>query len=208
MKWPGAAAKSRDSTTDALATVLPVLVVDAPGLPSGELLRRALRAYRLPPTTRQREQPAEVTSALRWLERVSLPLAAVAEAGIIRAALDALGLRLDGRPAAASTVRRKRSVFYNLLQYAVELELLEFNPVDKLRVRSNRARKVSDDVDRRVVANSRQVRELLTAVTYVGERGTRSRGVRLRALLLLPLLRGAATRGSARAPGGRLSSTG
>ncbi|WP_320068082.1 hypothetical protein [Micromonospora sp. RTGN7] len=61
-----------------------------------------------------------------------------------------------------------------VLQYTVELELLEFNPVDKLRVRSTR-RKVSGEVDRRVVVNIRQARELLTGVSYVGRRGKNGR---------------------------------
>jgi len=47
---------------------------------------------------------------------------------------------------------------------------LDFNPVDKLRVRSSR-RKLSGEVDRRVVVNVRQARELLIGVTYVGQRG-------------------------------------
>jgi integrase len=68
-------------------------------------------------------------------------------------------------------------VFYNALQYAVELEALPFSPVDKLRVRSRRT-KVVGAVDRRVVVNPVQGRELLAAVTYVGRRG---RGERLRA---------------------------
>jgi integrase len=178
MKWPGAAAKSRDSTTDALATVTPVLVRQAPGAPDPALLRRALREYALPPTFRQLEPPAGVAAALHWLEKTSLPLDDLKEATTVRAALDALALTMDGRAAAATTLRRKRSVFYNALQYAVELELLEFNPVDKLRVRSNR-RKVTEAVDRRVVCNPKQARELLTAVTYVGRRGKDTRGERL-----------------------------
>ncbi|MCX4386939.1 hypothetical protein OG777_08360 [Micromonospora peucetia] len=93
---------------------------------------------------------------------------------MVRPAVDTLGLTIDGRPAAASTTRRRRSVFYNVLQYAVELELLDFNPVDKLRVRSSR-RKVAREVDRRVVVNIRQARELLTGVTYVGQRGKNGR---------------------------------
>src|SRR6266536_1679895 len=41
MEWPGAAAKSRDSMTDALATVTPALVRDVPGRPNASVLRRA-----------------------------------------------------------------------------------------------------------------------------------------------------------------------
>lgn len=181
MKWPGAAAKSRNSMIDALATVTPVLVRQTPGQPSAEALRRVLRDYVLPPNARQLDRPPEIASALCWLDRASLGLPTLAEAATVRAGLDALALRLDGRPAAAATARRNRSVFYNVLQYAVELELLEFNPVDKLRVRSSR-KKVVVTVDRRVVANPTQVRELLMAVTYVGQRDRNGhKGERLRA---------------------------
>lgn len=180
MKWPGAAAKSRDAMTDALATVTPVLIRDVAGRPPLDVLRQALRQFGLPPTARALDRPADLTSALDWLSRASLPLDALNDAQTVRRVLDALTLRLDGRPAAATTSRRRRAVFYNVLQYAVELELLEYNPVDKLRVRSSR-QKVVDAVDRRVVVNPKQARELLTAVTYVGERGKHTRGERLAA---------------------------
>jgi hypothetical protein len=63
-------------------------------------------------------------------------------AATVRAALDALALKLDGKAAAATTTRRKRAVFYNVLQFAVELERLDYNPVDKLRVHSRRSKVV------------------------------------------------------------------
>ncbi|XTZ14446.1 tyrosine-type recombinase/integrase [Micromonospora echinospora] len=178
MKWPDAAAKSRGSMVDALVTVTPVLVRDQAGRPSADELRRVLRDHLLPPALREVEVPAELGSAVRWLRRASLPLTEVAEPATVRAALDALALRLDGRPAAPTTVRRKRSVFYNVLQYSVELEALAFNPVDKIRVRAQRT-KIAESIDRRVVVNGRQARELLTAVSYVGERGRVGRGERL-----------------------------
>jgi integrase len=181
MKWPGAAAKSRDSITDSLATVTPALVRDTPGRPDPALLRRALREYELPPSSRQLPRSPDLATALRWLEKASLPLADLTDAAVVRPALDALALLMDGHAAAATTSRRRRSVFYNVLQYAMELELLDYNPVDKLRVRATR-RKVVTEVDRRVVVNHRQARELLVAVTYVGRRGKDSRrGERLRA---------------------------
>src|SRR5690606_23205876 len=158
-------------------TVTPVLVKDLAGRPSLDLLRQALRDYLLPPNRRHLDRPDDIEVAARWLQRASLPLVDLSNPAIVRTAIDALELRLDGKPAAAATIRRKRSVFYNALQYAVELEHLEFNPADKLRVRSRRT-KVVTAVDRRVVVNPSQARELLTAVTYVGARG---RGERLRA---------------------------
>jgi integrase len=181
MKWPHAAAKSRDSLTESLATVTPVLVRDLAGRPDPTLLRQVLRRYELLPQSQQAERPADIAAALRWLQTASLPLSELNDPAVIRPALDALATQLDGRPTAATTARRKRAVFYNVLQYAVELELLDYNAVDKLRVRSVR-HKVTAEVDRRVVVNPSQARELLIAVTYVGTRGKQSRrGERLRA---------------------------
>jgi integrase len=72
-------------------------------------------------------------------------------------------------------------VFANAIRYAVELEEMPSNPLDRL---SWKPPKVSEVVDRRVVVNPRQARELLTAVTYVGQqrRGPHARGQRLMAL--------------------------
>src|SRR6266508_121326 len=181
MKWPGAAAKSRTSRVEALVTVTPVLVRDLPGRPDVELLRTALRDYVLPPNMRNAELPAALVPAVGWLRRASLPLTELVEASTVRAGLEALALKLDGKPAAATTARRKRSVFYNALQYAVEVEALDYNPVDKLRVRSQR-KKIAQVGDRRVVINQRQALELLTAVSYVGRRGSVGRGERLGAV--------------------------
>jgi hypothetical protein len=43
---------------------------------------------------------------------------------VLRAALDALTLRLDGSRAAANTIIRKRAIFHGALGYAVEAGLL------------------------------------------------------------------------------------
>ncbi|GAA0970291.1 tyrosine-type recombinase/integrase [Acrocarpospora macrocephala] len=167
MKWPHAAAKTRDSLTDALATVTPALVSEnAPYKPDPHVLREALRQYALPPASRRLDPPSAIRSALTWLERHSLPVTDLAKVRNVRLGLDAITLRLDGEAAAATTISRKRSVFYNALQYAVDLEELTSNPIDK--VKAWRPPKVREVVDRRIVVNPRQARELLTAVTYVG----------------------------------------
>ncbi|WP_440069603.1 hypothetical protein [Streptosporangium sp. OZ121] len=177
MKWPHAAAKTRDSLTDALATVTPALVdEDASGRPDPLVLREALRQYALPPAARQLVRPEAIRTALAWLERHSLHIADLNKVRNVRLGLDALTLRLDGGAAAATTIARKRSVFYNALQYAVDLEELPSNPIDK--VKAWKPPKVREVVDRRVVVNPVQARELLTAVTYVSrlDRGRHLRG--------------------------------
>ena len=165
MKWPRAAATTRNSMTDALATVTAALVDDRPGQPEVVLLRRALRQYALVPSSRTLPRPAEVAAALGWLERASLPLTELEKPRNVRLALDALTVRLDGTSAAATTIHRKRSVFYNVLGYAAELEELSANSLARVNWKPP---KVADVVDRRVVVNPQQARELLTAVTYVG----------------------------------------
>ena len=92
-----------------------------PGQPDVLIVKRALRQYALVPSSRALPRPAEVAAALGWLERASLPLSELEKPRNVRLALDALTLRLDGTAAAATTIRRKRSVFHNVLGYAAEL---------------------------------------------------------------------------------------
>ncbi|TLP66068.1 MULTISPECIES: tyrosine-type recombinase/integrase [Actinomycetes] len=176
MKWPHAAAKTRDSISDALSTVLPALTKDRAGRPDAETLRTSLRKCALIPADKRPEPSPEMARAVRWLESASLDLADLNETKIVRLALDALALRLDGQAASANTIRRKRAVLHAVLEYAVELEELPSNPLHKVKWKPP---KTTETVDPRVVVNPRQAEELLTAVTYVGKRG---RGRRLMAL--------------------------
>ncbi|MEU4686456.1 hypothetical protein [Streptomyces xinghaiensis] len=84
------------------------------------------------------------------------------------------GRRTGGVPDVSEPSR----VTYNALEYAVGLELLPSNPLGK--VRRKRGQRPMQEVDRRVVVNPRQARELLTAATYVGGYD-RASGRRLRA---------------------------
>jgi hypothetical protein len=65
------------------------------------------------------------------------------------------------KPAAATSVYRKRAIFYNARGLAVERQLLATNPVDQVRWT---APDVAESVDRRVVTSPKQVRALLDAV--------------------------------------------
>ncbi|HYZ57873.1 MAG TPA: site-specific integrase [Streptosporangiaceae bacterium] len=182
MKWPSAAPKTRDAMTEALASVIPAVVSEEPPDQFDiAMLRSALRHFVLAPPSHTLGRPPEAAAALRWLEKASLPVSEVGKPKHARAALDAISVLQDGRVAGATTIARKRSVFANVLRYAVELEELSSSPLDRL---SWKPPKVSEVVDRRVVVNPRQARELLTAVTYVGQqrRGPYARGQRLMAL--------------------------
>ncbi|MFB9830958.1 hypothetical protein [Actinoallomurus acaciae] len=73
-----------------------------------------------------------------------------------------------------------------MLQYAVELEELGSNPIDRVRWKPI---KVAEAIDPRVVINPAQARELLAAVTYIGSRGGGRRLMPLYACMYTPPLR-------------------
>jgi hypothetical protein len=58
----------------------------------------------------------------------------------------------------------------DVVRYAVELGLLDANPITRIKWT---APKVADTVDRRVVVNPAQGRQLLAATTYVGRESGR-----------------------------------
>jgi integrase len=166
LKWPHLAAKSRASIADALATVTPVLVTTTRGMPDKQTLRTALYGWAFHSERRSAGQPGDDSAAaIAWVRAHSLKVVTLDEkdrrSDLIRQALDTLSLTMDGRPAAATVVARKRSVFYGVLTYAVELDILPANPVDKVRWK---APATADEVDRRVVASPSQVSRLLSAV--------------------------------------------
>ncbi len=179
-RWPGAAANTRKSMLEALGTVTAALVEDRPHRPDFADLYRVLVRYALPPRSRAEDRPLDAARILRWLEAASMPLMALEDEDVVERALSAVALRLDGKAAAATVVRRKRAVFYNVLDMAAtgKHRRLARNPLDTMRWKPP---ELAEKVDRRVVANPRQARELLIALTYVGGRD-RDRGRRLVAM--------------------------
>ena len=161
MKWPHLAAHSRASMADALATVTPLLTKTTSRRPPARVLRAALYGYAFSPPRRSRAPGPATASALAWLERKSLPVSHLSDPQVIRAALDGLCLRLDGTPAAANTITRKRAVFHNALGYAVELGLLPANPAGKVQWH---APKAAAAVSPQTVASPAQVQAVLAQV--------------------------------------------
>ncbi len=168
-KWPRAAAKSRKSIAEALTTVTMALLLPRRGRPDDVVIRRALFGWAFNTGRRAAgKPPAEVAEALTWVSGASRPVSSLRDLAMIRSVLDALTVRLDGKPAAATSVYRKRAVFYNALGLAVERRLLPTNPVDLVQWT---APDVAESVDRRVVASPKQVRALLDAVRRQPRRG-------------------------------------
>jgi len=183
MKWAASAGSSRASRAEALATAAVCLVDEsAPGRPKDAVLQHALVKWAYNVKTRGDEKPAEAAAALAWLEVHSLPVSVFADSDTrvrqTRRVLDACASKRDGSPAAATTSARKRAVLYNLFGYCIEQNELPSNPIDLVQWKAPHK---TEEVDRRVVASPDQVRELLTACTYVG----RKRGERLVAFFAL-----------------------
>jgi integrase len=162
MKWPGLAPHSRASLADALVTLTPLLTRETGRMPSASRLRAALYGHAFNPQQRRSGAPDLVTAAvLGWLEHASLPVGQLSDPRVIRAALDGLCVRLDGLPAAANTIRRKRAVFHGALGYAVELGLLTVNPMGKVRWHAPGAAVALNPA---TVASPAQVRAILAQV--------------------------------------------
>jgi integrase len=163
MKWPTLAAHSRASVAEALATVTPALTRAAPGRPPAGQLHTALYQHAFSPARTSTADP-KTAPVLAWAQQASLPVARLADPQVLRQALDALTLRLDGSRAAANTITRKRAVFHGALGYAVETGMLHFNPADQI---SWHVPKANTAVDPRVVANPVQAEALLSAVARI-----------------------------------------
>jgi len=160
MKWKQASAKYRKDIARALTAATPVMLAETRGRPDDARIRRALIRWGF--NTKQRsEPPDEVAEALTWVARNTAPVSALAEAAMARRMLDRATGRLDGKNAAASTARRNRIILANAMDYAIELGLLEMNPIRRIKWTMP---KVSSQVDRRSVVNPRQARTLLEAV--------------------------------------------
>jgi integrase len=160
MKWKQASAKYRKDIARALTAATPALLTEARERPDDASLRRALVRWGF--NAKQRSKPPDdVAGVLAWVARNSAPMSAVTEGAMARRVLEQATVRLDGKNAAASTARRHRIILANAMDYAVELGLLETNPIRALKWT---APKVSSQVDRRSVVNPSQARALLEAV--------------------------------------------
>lgn len=169
MKWKAASAHHRANIAWALVTVMPAMLSTDRGRPEGVVMRRVLRQWGFN-TKRRNDCPEDTAMILTWLSRNTQPVSTLANPATIRAVLDAAGTLLDGRSAAPSTVRRNRTILHNALEYAVELRLLNANP---LRAMKWTAPKTTHEVDRRCVVNHAQARRLFRAVSQQVPSGPR-----------------------------------
>jgi integrase len=161
IRWPELAAHSRSSLADALATITPALTCpDARKRPDLRLLRTVLyrHAYCL---ARPAPAGSDAGHILDWVRHASLPVTDLAQPQVLRAALDAITMLLDGSRAAPATITRKHAILHATLAHAVETGLLDANPLDTTTWHVPRS---STAVSPAVVAGPEQVHALLSAV--------------------------------------------
>ncbi|MFG2708461.1 tyrosine-type recombinase/integrase [Streptomyces sp. NPDC048386] len=174
VRWRTAAAKTREGLADSLATVALGMLGESPGVPDLEDVRRAVR-WAVVPAHKGEEPPPDLEKVCAWLASHSLPLSALRDSKTVRDVHYRLSFKLDGKPAAADTYKRRRRGFNTAMDYAIEEGYLDGNPLAGLKRPTSNG---SDAVDPRVLVNEVQGRQLLTAVSYVGS-VHRNRGRRL-----------------------------
>lgn len=161
MKWPAASARHRKGISEALTDITLGLLPQDPRRPDEAVLRGVLYRWAFNAAARQSPPPGEMIAAWAWLERSTPALEELGQAACLRAVLQRLSVRQDGRAAAASTVARKRATLSNALEYAVELELFPSNPLRKVKWK---APKATESVDPRVLVGPDKARALIEDV--------------------------------------------
>jgi integrase len=163
----GLSGNSMRSIADTLATVTPVLLLPAERRPGNAPIRDALYCWAF---RGKNDPPDEIAEVLRWVAGHSRALADLTDQDLMLDVLDAISSKLDGKPAAANTVARKRAVLSNVLDYGVGRGL-NVNPLPGAAKVWTPPKTTEGMVDPRVVINRRQAEELLTAVSYQGRIG-------------------------------------
>ncbi|MEU8109093.1 tyrosine-type recombinase/integrase [Nonomuraea muscovyensis] len=170
-RWDEAAPNSRRTTADALATVTLSMVSKGTGPVSKEDIRRAVVKWAAhKPRRAAGDVPKDIARTVAWLEKNTLPVSALADEAVVLKTLKGISKTLGGTTAAATTIARKRAVFYNVLDYAVSpAKLLTSNPLIGVKWK---APKASEEVSPRRVINPQQAEALLTAVAKLSPRLT------------------------------------
>ncbi|MFF4220017.1 tyrosine-type recombinase/integrase [Streptomyces nondiastaticus] len=167
-KWDQTPGNTRRTLADAMATITPALVKPGSSYPDHRVLRRALYSWAFNKRAWENEPSEEWRQAIRWIEQRSLPIGSLEDPAVVRQALDALTLKLDGASAAAKTALRKRAAFSDSLGLAVEKGYFTANPLAGVKWRAPQS---TEEVDPQCVPNPAQVRKLLEAVRSLGGRG-------------------------------------
>jgi integrase len=188
-KWPTISPRHRKSIAEALTNITMALIVPTRGrlasFDQREIASTLTYCFFARGGPRANEN-SEIAASLRS----AAPLAtAIGEPLTLRKVLRALSTKLDGTPASERTVTRKRATLNNVVEFAVELGVLEANPLPKVRQRSFGADRqidprivVSHDQGDRLIDATRTHAPHLTAyfalLLYAGMRPAEARSIR------------------------------
>lgn len=167
MKWDASSPKHRSSIADSLIAITLGMLRDAAGRPENKVISLALRrAFNR--NRRDDDCPDELAAALAWTVRNVRPVGDLADPTVFRHVMTQLDKKRDGERAAHDTIRLRRTILRNALDYATEKNLLDTNPVNEVKVKKHGA--VIRQVDKRSVANPVQLRTLLNSVREIDAR--------------------------------------
>jgi len=174
-KWPYVSPNHRRGIAEALTDATETMISHDDPPYTRQQIRRALQTWAYSERLRSKADPPDDSAAVvRWLETGTVALAELARPGSgparVRAILDRISRKQDGKPAAANTATRKRIVINNAMEYACEIDALPANPLKS--VKWTRPRMLTT-VDPRVVINTAQARRFFAAVEARGKRGQR-----------------------------------
>lgn len=167
-KWPSASGNTRKSMAKALTpATIALLRTPPPAHFDPVAVRRALREYAFN-ANRRNDAPVEVQAILRWIKKNSLPMTALEKTEHVDRVVAALGTRLNGAAAAASSVTRNERIMNLVVAYANRHQYLSGNPLPTRKERA--APKVAQAIDKRRLLNRNRVAEMLD---WIGERPRR-----------------------------------
>ncbi|GAQ73819.1 tyrosine-type recombinase/integrase [Streptomyces reticuliscabiei] len=172
--WRTAAAKTRESLADSLAAAALGMMSKSSAVPELRDVRLAVR-WAVVPAHEGEEPPPGLEKTCEWLAVNSLPLSALTDSDVAEDVHYWLSYKLDEKPAATATYKRRRRDFNTAMEYAIQKGYLEKNPIAGLKRPTTGG---SGVVDPRALMNGIQGREFLAAVSYVGTMH-RNRGRRL-----------------------------
>ncbi|MFH8407638.1 tyrosine-type recombinase/integrase [Streptomyces sp. NPDC018019] len=168
--WPHASGNNRKTVAKVMTTVTIALLRTPAKQFDAVRVRTALREWAFNAKRRNNPRepiPDDVRVVLDWVQRNTLPMSAWEKTEKVDAVITALGTRLDGTAAAASSVSRNRRVMNLVMEDAVRRGILRTNPLPKGKGKGGGAPKAAQAIDKRVLLNQQQVTALLD---WIGNR--------------------------------------
>ncbi|MFZ3548800.1 hypothetical protein ACODT3_24940 [Streptomyces sp. 4.24] len=169
-KWPSASGNNRKNIAKAMTAATVALLRSSPKQFQAVQVRTALREWAFN-TKRRSEAPDDVREILDWVQRNTHSMAAWEDTEKVEAVVAAVGQRLDGAAAAASSVTRYGRILNLVMGYAIKHGILLANPLPKGKG-TGTAPKVAQAIDKRALLNPMQVALLLA---WIGARPRRGR---------------------------------